>query len=194
MRPGVTIDVVEGEELTVRCTDRQGTVEVCSATCKRRVDILQKPRLVSTTKVMNRLQLRSTESAQLAPSGLTQTKLSRESQQQQGVGRPQLHVGTFPWKGLKTTLSTAANHWRPFATMHFDVSRAHFTTQSSVASAGALQDKIRWLRWSMCGTPDAASNLECDWQSHLKQWDCQSGQRSKTLFFHTQHNFRDDAW
>ena len=48
----------------------------------------------------------------------------------------------FPWKGLKATLSIAANHWRPFGRMHFDVSRAHFTSKAQRPVLARVRTKL----------------------------------------------------
>ena len=52
---------------------------------------------------------------------------------------------------------------------------------------GADAGKICLLKKSMCGTRDAASNWERDWQERVKSWGFQLGLSSKNLFRQERH-------
>ena len=81
-------------------------------------------------------------------------------------------------EALKSIISIAANHKETFSIMCIGVSRAYFHAKAQRLvlvrlpvedGVGADARKIGLLKKSMCGTRDAASNCECDWQEHVKE-------------------------
>ena len=49
---------------------------------------------------------------------------------------------------------------------------------------GTDTGKFGLMKKNMCGTRDAASNWERDWQEHVKKWGFQLGLSSNNLFHH----------
>ena len=94
---------------------------------------------------------------------------------------PDLYAGTLPLEALKAITSIAANHKETFSIMHIDVSRSYFHAKAPDAR------KVCLMKKSMCGTRDAASNWERDWQEHVRNWGFQLGPRSKNLFHHKEN-------
>ena len=95
-------------------------------------------------------------------------------------------------EALKSMISIAANHKETFSIMHTDVSRAYFHAKAQRPvlerlpgenRVGADAGKVGLLKKSMSGTPDAASNWECDWQEHIKSWGFRLGLSSKNSFY-----------
>ena len=85
----------------------------------------------------------------------------------------QICTGTGPLATLRAIISIAANHKEPFSVMHIDmhidVLRAYFHAQAQRLALvrlpvedrmGADAGRIGLFKKSMCGTRDAASNLE----------------------------------
>ena len=80
--------------------------------------------------------------------------------------------------------------------MHIDVSRAYFhaKAQRPVLIRLSVEDrlgtdagKVGPMKKSMCGTRDAASNWERDWQEHVRNWGFQLGLSSKNLVHHKEN-------
>ena len=98
--------------------------------------------------------------------------------------RPDLYAGAPPLEALKATTSITANKKGTFSIMHIDVSRAYFhaKAQRPVLMRLPVEDKmgtdagkVGLMTNSMCGTREAASNWERDWQDHVKNWGFQLG-------------------
>ena len=47
--------------------------------------------------------------------------------------------------------------------------------------------RLDLMKKSMCGTRDAASNWERDWQEHVKSWGIRLRLSSKNLFHHEEN-------
>ena len=93
-------------------------------------------------------------------------------------------------------ISIVANHEETFSIMHIDVSRAYFhaKAQRPVLIRLPVKDrmgpdagKVGWMKKSMYGTRDAASNGERDWREHVRNWGFQLGLSSKNLFHHREN-------
>ena len=91
--------------------------------------------------------------------------------------RPDLNAGTPPLEALKAIMSIAASHSPEFWLVHFDVSRAYFHAKAhrlvlvklpAEDCSGKDDGNIELLKKFMCGTRDAASDWERDWQGHLE--------------------------
>ena len=87
--------------------------------------------------------------------------------------RPDQNAGTPPLEAFKAIISIAANNKGTFSIMHIDVSRAYFhaKAQRLVLMRLPVEDrmgtdagKVGFMKKSMYGTMDAASNWERDWQ------------------------------
>ena len=107
--------------------------------------------------------------------------------------RPDLYAGTPPLEAKKAMISIAANNKEMFSIMHIDVSRAYFhaKAQRPVLIRLPLEDRmgtdagiVGLMKNSMCGTRDAASNWERDWQEPVKKWGFHMGLSSKNPFHH----------
>ena len=107
--------------------------------------------------------------------------------------RPDLFAGTPPLEAKKAITSIAANNKETFSIVHIDVSRAYFHAKAQRPvlirlpvedRMGADAGKVGLMKKSMCGTSDAASNWERDWQEHVRNWGFQLGFSSKNLFHH----------
>ena len=99
-------------------------------------------------------------------------------------------------EALKTVISIAANHKETVSIMHVDMSHAYFRAKAQRLvlvrlrvedRMGADAEKIGLLKKSMCGTRDAASNLERAWLEHVKSRGFQLGLSSKNLFHQERH-------
>ena len=104
--------------------------------------------------------------------------------------RPDLYAGTLPLEALRAIMSVAASHSPEFSRMHVDVSRAYFHAKAqrpvlarlpAEDCSGKDKGKIGFLKKSMYGTRDAASNWERDWQGQLVNWGYELGRSSRSL-------------
>ena len=147
-------------------------------------------------KLVNAMQSPSVRSLQSTRSGPTQPQQSgREPVQlrarlvarasQSGDG-PDRYAGSPPLE-RQALISIAANQKQTFPIMHIDVPSAcfHAKAQRPVLVRLLVGDKrvttlekLERLKNSMCGTRDAASHSEGDWQEHLKSWGYQLGDGS----------------
>ena len=154
--------------------------------------------MTCTKKLMNRRQLRSTESVQLTHSELTQTSFRERLHVNQRAETGQTCMQEpHLLKGLKEMLSTAANHWRTFHIMHIEVSRA-----CSHAKAWRIKDRTMQEQMSCCcceresmaahETPQAIGNAigSIISISGKTNWD----NARKTCSITSTNGFRVDAW